>query len=153
MSGKFKNAQEYILSLAEEQRPAMEELRKVIKENLPEGFVETMQYDMIHFVVAREKYPKGYHCNPEDDLPFLSLAGMKRHIAVYHMGIYMFQDLMDWFVGEYPKYMKTKLNMGKSCIRFTNYKTIPYELIGKLCQKLTPDQYIAAYEALLSKEK
>jgi len=37
--------------------------------------------------------------------------------------------------------------MGKSCIRFKNLITIPYQLIGELFSKLTVEEWIAHYEA------
>lgn len=46
-------------------------------------------------------YPDGYHCTPGESLPFLALASQKAHIALYHMGIYMDQELNDWFVAAY----------------------------------------------------
>jgi Domain of unknown function (DU1801). len=39
-----------------------------------------------------------------------------------------------------------KLDMGKSCLRFTKPENIPYKLIGELCTKVTPDEWIAIYE-------
>ena len=36
--------------------------------------------------------------------------------------------------------------MGKSCIRFKNIKTIPYDLVGLLCTKMTPQDWIKLYE-------
>ena len=32
--------------------------------------------------------------------------------------------------------------MGKGCIRFKKPEDIPYELIGKLCSKITPKEWI-----------
>jgi len=43
------------------------------------------------------------------------------------------------------------LNMGKSCIRFTSAKNIPFELIGELVAKMTPAQWISKYEGALTK--
>ena len=62
------------------------------------------------------------------------------------MGVYADKELLDWFVAEYPKYVKTKLDMGKSCIRFKNPENIPHELIAKLVSKVTPQQWIETYE-------
>ena len=62
------------------------------------------------------------------------------------MGVYADKELHDWFVAEYPKYVKTKLDMGKSCIRFKKPETIPYGLIGELVSKMTPQQWIELYE-------
>ncbi|RYF94637.1 MAG: DUF1801 domain-containing protein, partial [Chitinophagaceae bacterium] len=100
----------------EEQEPirkaALENLRNVIVSNLPEGFEETMQYGMPCYVVPHSIYPDGYHCKPSDALPFLSFNGQKNFIALYHMFIYADQDIHDWFVIEYNKVVKSKLDMG-----------------------------------------
>lgn len=62
------------------------------------------------------------------------------------MGIYAKPDLYDWFVSEYPKHCKTKLDMGKSCIRFKKTNDIPYHLIGELATKMTVDDWINCYK-------
>jgi hypothetical protein len=77
----------------------------------------------------------------------MSLASQKNFIALYHMGIYASPALHDWFVAEYPKHAKYKLDMGKSCIRFKKPEDIPYELIGQLASKMTVNEWIAAYES------
>ena len=136
----------YMDSLTEDRKIAITELQKVIKKNLPKGFEETMQYGMLTYVVPHKLYPAGYHCKPEDALPFLSIASQKNFIAVYHMGIYADKKLHDWFVAELTKRSTTKLDMGKSCIRFKKPDQIPFELIGELASKITVDEWIAIYE-------
>lgn len=150
MQSTAKIPQEYIESLPEERKPAMEKLRKVISENLPEGFQETMGYGMLCYVVPHSTYPNGYHCDPKLPLPFLSVASQKNFIAVYHMGIYMDENLLNWFTAEYPKHVKTKLDMGKSCIRFKKMDQIPFDLLGELFQKITVEDWISKYEAVLN---
>jgi hypothetical protein len=76
----------------------------------------------------------------------MSLASQKNFIAVYHAGVYAKPELYDWFVSEYPKHCKYKLDMGKSCIRFKRIEDIPYELIGELASKLTAEEWVALYE-------
>ena len=129
----------------------MTELRKVVLENLPTGFEEQMSYGMLGYVVPHSIYPSGYHCDPKLPLPFLSIASQKKFIAVYHMGIYADNELLDWFTSEYCKQSKTKLDMGKSCIRFKKIDQIPYKLIGELASKMTPQQWIDLYERTLKK--
>lgn len=63
------------------------------------------------------------------------------------MGMYREPEIYDWFTSEYPKHMTTKLNMGKSCIRFTNPKKVPYDLLGELAEKMTVDEWIELYES------
>lgn len=137
---------EYISKLPEERQEAMQKLREIIRKNLPKGFEETMSYGMIGYVVPHSLYPAGYHCEPKLPLPFLNIASQKNFIAVYHSGIYADNTILDWFVAEYPKYCKTKLDMGKSCIRFKKIDQLPFELIGELVKKLTPQQWIKIYE-------
>lgn len=67
------------------------------------------------------------------------------------MVLYSDKNLHDWFVTEYPKYCKSKLDMGKSCVRFKKLDDIPYELIGELLSKITPEQWITIYEKMLKK--
>jgi uncharacterized protein YdhG (YjbR/CyaY superfamily) len=143
--------EEYIDSLPEDRKAAISELRKVILKNLPKGFKEEMSYGMLGYVVPHSIYPSGYHCDPKLPLPFLSIASQKNFIAVYHMGIYADKDLLDWFIGEYSKQSKAKLDMGKSCIRFKKIDQIPYNLIGELASKLTPQQWIELYEKEVKK--
>ncbi len=143
---------EYIAQLPEERRQPMQQLRKVILENLPSGFEETISYGMIGYVVPHSLYPPGYHCDPKLPLPFMNIASQKNFIAVYHSGIYAIPALMEWFVAEYPKHCATKLDMGKSCIRFKKMDQIPYALIGELAGKLTPAEWIEVYERQIKKK-
>ena len=136
----------YIEALPPERREAVEKLRQVIRAHLPEGFVETMGYGMIGYVVPHSLYPAGYHVNPEAPLPFINLASQKQHIALYHMGLYAFPELMTWFEREYALRVKAKLDRGKSCIRFKKVEAIPYELIAELCEKITVEDYVRIYE-------
>jgi uncharacterized protein YdhG (YjbR/CyaY superfamily) len=151
MQIKASTPKEYLEQLPPDRREAMNKLRETILENLPEGFSETIGYGMICYGVPHSLYPKGYHCDPKQPLPFLSIASQKNFIALYHMGIYSDPELMDWFVREYPKHSKTKLDMGKSCIRFKKADQLPYELIGELAGKMTVGEWIGLYESHLKK--
>lgn len=119
----------------------------VIDANLPAGFEKTTDGNGIHYVVPLSTYPAGYHVSPGTPLPFLSVIAQKNHVALYHMGVYSDPALLLWFEEAYAAQVPTKLDMGKSCIRFGNVKHIPYELIGELVSKMTPAEWIAAYES------
>lgn len=151
MQSKASTPAKYIDSLPDDRKSAMTELRNVIRKNLPKGFSEVMSYGMLGYVVPHSKYPAGYHCDPKLPLPFLSIASQKNFVAVYHMGMYADKKLLDWFTAEYPKHSKTKLDMGKSCIRFKKPDQIPFKLIGELVSKMDADQWIEMYESNLKK--
>ena len=74
------------------------------------------------------------------------MASQKAYVALYHSGIYNSEELLNWFQEEYPKHSKRKLDMGKSCVRFKKMDDIPYELIGELVSKMTPQDWISRYE-------
>lgn len=151
MQSEVRTPEEYLETLTENRKEAVSLLRNTILENLPEGFEETMSYGMLGYIVPHSLYPKGYHADPKQPLPFMSLASQKNYIALYHMGIYSDKQLLKWFTDAYPKHSKSKLDMGKSCIRFKKMDQIPYELIGELSKKITPEEWINTYEHQISK--
>lgn len=142
---------EYVAQLPNERKGVIEKLRSIILNNLPEGFEEGINYGMIGYYVPHSIYPKGYHCSRELPLPFINIASQKKSVNIYHSGIYANPELYNWFVHEYPKYSSSKLDMGKSCIRFKKLDDVPYKLIGKLCGKISVKQWIALYEKSIKK--
>ncbi|RIL48641.1 DUF1801 domain-containing protein [Mammaliicoccus fleurettii] len=136
----------YIDQIDAKRKEAYIKLYEVIQEHLPIGFEPVLQYGMPTFVVPLNTYPKGYLNRTDEPLPFISIGVQKNHIALYHMGLYGMEELKEWFEREYAERVPTKLNMGKSCIRFTNTKTIPYGLIGELSEKVTVKEWINKYE-------
>ena len=142
----MSSVKEYVEGLPEDRQVVIKKLQSLIKKNIPKGFEEQLSYGMIGYVVPHKIYPGGYHCDPKLPLPFLALASQKNFIALYHMGVYAKPELYNWFVAEYPKHCKSKLDMGKSCIRFKKMEDIPYELISELVTKMTVQDWISFYE-------
>jgi uncharacterized protein YdhG (YjbR/CyaY superfamily) len=142
---------DYINQLPDDRKAAITKLRATILENLPKGFEETMSYGMIGYVVPKSIFPQGYHCDPKLPLPFMNIASQKNFVALYHLGIYADKALLEWFTAEYPKHSKTKLDMGKGCIRFKKPDQIPYDLIGQLVKKMTCEKWIEMYETTFRK--
>lgn len=151
MQSKAQSIAEYILELPEARQKPLTLVREAILKNIPKGFVQEMNYGMIGFVVPHTLYPSGYHCNPKLPLPFITIASQKNFIALYHMGIYTKPELLKWFIDEFPKHSTTKLDMGKSCIRFKKMDDIPFELIAQLVQKISVKDWIQTYETQLKK--
>lgn len=145
--GQDLTPEDYIKLQPKERQASLEKCRQVIKKNLPDGFQETIQYGMIGYVVPLSLYPKGYHVNPEEPLPFIALANQKGYIAFYHLGMYADKPLLDWFVKSYEALRIGKLDIGKSCVRLKRMEQIPFDLIGELCAKLTVEAYVNIYEA------
>ena len=143
--------EELIAALPDDRKEAIKKLRDTVKKNLPKGFEETVSSGMINWVVPHKTYPAGYHCDPKQPLPFLSLASQKNNISLYHMGLYSDPEMLKWFQDEWAKASKRKLDMGKSCIRFKKPDEIPFDLIGQLASKMSPADWIARYESVLKR--
>ena len=146
MQSKATTVEEYLSELSEDRKAPMLKLREAIKNNLPEGFEEVISYGMLGYVVPHSIYPAGYHCTPKLPLPFINLASQKNTISLYHMGIYGDKNLLDWFVAEYSKHAKSKIDMGKGCFRFKKMDDIPYNLIGELATKISVQDWMTFYE-------
>ncbi|MCA9001360.1 MAG: DUF1801 domain-containing protein [Planctomycetes bacterium] len=148
MQSKATTVAEYLAELPEDRRKAISALRKVIKANLGKGFKEGMQYGMIGYFVPHSIYPAGYHCTPEQPLPFASLASQKNHMAFYSFFLYQDPEALKQFQDEW-KASGQKLDMGKSCVRFKKIENVPLDAIGNAVARVSVDQYVAAYEAAL----
>src|SRR5215203_2796330 len=101
MQSDAKTANEYFDSLPQDRKEPIVKLRNVIKKNLPKGFAEQMGYGSPGWVVPHKLYPAGYHCDPQQPLPFLGIASQKNFIALYRMGIYSDPKLLEWFKTEW----------------------------------------------------
>jgi uncharacterized protein YdhG (YjbR/CyaY superfamily) len=153
MTSDAKSPDEYIETAPEERREALAALRDVINDNIPDGFEETMGWGHMGWSVPHSLYPPGYHCAPEQPLPFIGLASQKNFIALYHMGLYGDPVLLAWFQDAWKQASTRKLDMGKSCIRFKKSEHIPFDLVGQLASKVTPAEWIQTYERNLTRAK
>ena len=151
MNAIGKTVDEILTNLPSGRVEPFNKLHDVIIKNLPKGFEAAISYGGLGYVVPHTLYPAGYHCKPIEPLPFAGIASQKNSINFYHMGIYSDPKLLNWFVSEYPKHSKQKLDMGKSCVRFKKLDEIPYTLIGELMKKMSVKDWIDFYEMTLKK--
>ena len=151
MKANGKTVNEILTNLPEDRAEPFNKLHNVIVKNLPKGFEAAISYGGLGYVVPHTLYPAGYHCKPSEPLPFAAITSQKNSINFYHMGIYSDPNLLDWFVNEYPKHSKQKLDIGKSCVHFKKFDEIPYKLIGDLIQKISVENWINIYKTNLKK--
>lgn len=140
MEGMVPTVDIYLKSLPPDRREMIASLRAVILKHLPKGYKEGMEYGMIAYYIPLEKYPKTYNGQP---LGYISIASNKNYVSLYLMGIYGEGEVE--FKRAYRKSGK-KLDMGKSCIRFTKLEDLPLDLIAKTVARYTPEEFIELYE-------
>lgn len=147
-SSEASTVKQYLDGLPDDRRKAISEVRKVIRKNLPKGYVETMNWGMITYEVPLKTFPDTYNKEP---LMYAGLASQKNHMAVYLSTVYADPDGQDWFRTEYKKTGK-KLDMGKSCVRFKTLEQLPLELIGEVIAKTEVEDFIDIYTSARSKK-
>lgn len=139
---------EYLAKLDDNCRALISSVRTLILENINQGFEETIQYNMIGYVVPHSLYPAGYHVTPSDPLPFMSLGAQKNYCSLYAMSLYSDANSLEQFQSDWKRTGK-KLNMGKSCIRFKKLDDLAVDVIANHLRAITVASYIASYEAAL----
>jgi len=152
MHSKVTTPAAYLAELPEDRKKMVMEIRRAVNTNLPNGFQEGMGYGMIAWSVPHSLYPKGYHVDPKLPLMIISLASQKNYVSFYHMALYQ-GELLDWFLKEWAVFSKKKPDMGKCCVRFRKMEDVPLDLIGRLSAKMTPQQWVDAYEKALHSRK
>lgn len=134
--------EEYIAALPEDRAGQVSQLRQLILENLPAGYIEQMDFGMISYVIPLETYPTTYNGHP---LMYAALASQKRHISLYLMNVYGDEESRRWFADGFAAAGK-KLDMGKACVRFKKLDDLSLEVIAEAVARTPVAEYIAAYE-------
>jgi uncharacterized protein YdhG (YjbR/CyaY superfamily) len=149
MQSDAKTVEEYLASLPEDRRAALEAVRKKILENLPEGYDEVMNWGMIAYEVPLETCPDTYNGKP---LMYAALGSQKNHMAVYLTGTYMDDGAREEFEARYRNTGK-RMDMGKSCVRFRKLEDLPLPLIGEAIGQIPADEFIERVKAVHSARK
>ena len=135
--------EQYLNELAPDRREAIEAVRSVVLDSLPEGYDESMNWGMISWEIPLERYPKTYNKQP---LMYAALASQKNYMSLYLMCVYTHDGTQTEFERRFKESGK-KLNMGKSCVRFKKVDDLPMDLIAETIASTPVDDYIRSYEA------
>ncbi len=138
-----KTVEEYLKQLPDEDRKVLSAVRKVVKSSLPKGYEEAMTSGMIGYGIPLSRYPKTYNKQP---LSYVALARQKNHYALYLMCAYM-DPAQTKALEEGFRKAGRKLDMGKSCIRFTSLDDLPLDVIGEVVASTPVERYIEVYES------
>lgn len=147
MQSKATTVEQYLAALPEDRRAAIQAVRQVILENLDAGYEEGMQYGMIGYYVPHRVFPAGYHGDPKQPLPYVSLGSQKNYMALYLMAVYGDEKLLAWFTEAWKKAGK-KLDMGKACVRFKKLEDVPLSVIGEVIRRVPAKAYIERYQSI-----
>ena len=142
VSSRARTVEAYLKELPDDRRSVVSKLRNVIRRRLPSGYQEAMNWGMIAYQVPLERYPETYNGEP---LLYAAIAAQKRHYSLYLTTVYQQNALESRLRAAFDRAGK-KLDMGKSCIRFTTLEDLPLEAIGEIVGSVSVDQFLKNYE-------
>jgi hypothetical protein len=137
------DAREYLARLPADRAATLSRLRDTVREHLPEGFEETIEFGMIAYVVPLSRHPKTYNGRP---LLLCALASQKNHLALYLTGLYTDEGRREAFEEAFRKAGK-KLDAGKSCVRFDTLDDLAMDAVTSAIEALSVDDLVALHEA------
>ena len=147
VSSRAATVEEYLAELPPERAEVVAAVRATILDRLPPGYEETMNWGMICYEIPLARYPDTYNGQP---LGVVALAAQKRHYALYLNAVYGSPALLEQLRAAYAA-AGTRFDMGKSCLRFRDLDGIELDAVGDVLAGVTPEQFIAQYEASRSR--
>lgn len=133
---------QYLSALSPEERAEISKVRRVVKQNLPRGFSESVQWGMICYTVPLSRFSSTYNGQA---LCYAALAAQKNYHSLHLMNVYGSPAEEKRFRARF-KASGHKLDMGKSCVRFRTAGDLPLDLIGETIAATSVDDFIAQYQ-------
>jgi Domain of unknown function (DU1801) len=140
---------EYLDGLTPERRDAIEQVRKVILDNLPKGYQESLTYGVLSYEVPLSRLADTYNGQP---LSYVALGSQKSYMSLYLMNIYGDPKAAKWFKSAYEAKGK-KLDMGKSCVRFKTVEDLPLDVIAEAVARTPMEDWIRIYRESRAKRR
>jgi hypothetical protein len=144
VSSDARTPEEYLARLPDDRRDAIGQVVDVVRDNLPAGYEEGMQYGMIGWYVPLSSLPDTYNGQP---LGLAAVANQKHYMSLYLNSVYGDPDTEAWFRQAFAATGR-RLDMGKSCVRFRRISDLPLEVIGQTIARADPDVFVARYLAV-----
>jgi hypothetical protein len=132
----------YLRGLPADRRAVVSAVRSAIREHLPKGYVESMRWGMISYEIPLERYPDTYNGQP---LLYAARAAQKHYYVLYLMCVYQDPKLERLLTDGFAS-AGTKLDMGKSCVRFRTIDDLPLDVVKRIVAGTSSDRFIAQYE-------
>jgi hypothetical protein len=134
---------DYLLQVPDDRRDVIVRVLELVRQHIPPGYVETIAFGMIGWVIPIERYPNTYNGQP---LGVVSLAAQKNHNALYLAGPYADPELAGRIHRAYQAAGK-RLDMGKSCVRFKRWDQLEPAVLAEVIQAVPPERFIDLYES------
>ena len=142
VSSKAATVADYLAELEPARRAEIEAVRNLVNAALPPGYVETMGFGMISWVIPLADYPDTYNRQP---LAYAALAAQKNANSLYLNCVYASDERTARLRDAWAATGKT-LHMGRSCIRFKRAADLAKDVVAAEISATPPADFIALYE-------
>jgi uncharacterized protein YdhG (YjbR/CyaY superfamily) len=142
VSSAARTVDEYLEQLPAERREVATALRKLVRDYLPPGYVEAMNWGMPCYEVPLSRHADTRNGQP---LGYVAFAAQKNAYSLYLMGVYGDPAREARLRAGFDR-IGRKPDIGKSCVRFRKLEHLPLEEIGELIASISVDELIAAHE-------
>ncbi|HEX8241114.1 MAG TPA: DUF1801 domain-containing protein [Allosphingosinicella sp.] len=143
VSSKAPTPEAYLSELEPERAAFVSSLRDLVNSNLPDGYVERMNWGMISWEVPLERYRDTYNGQP---LVYAGLAAQKNHTALYLNCVCASEERTERLKAQWAAAGR-KLDMGKSCLRFKRAEDVAEDVLAETIRSIPVERFIAEYEA------
>lgn len=113
MSEQTLSYEHYLEGLPAERRSEVDKVWRVVRKNMPKGYIEEIGPKFISFKADADWY--------------VALASQKNYISLYLMPVYVFPELK----AKLDDAVKN-LKCGKSCINFKKAEDLPLDTVGEI---------------------
>ena len=133
---------DYLAELPDDRAAALTVVLDALRQSLPSGLEENINWGMITFEVPLSTYPKTYNGQP---LMHTAVASQKNHMSIY-MGCLQGEGrAREDFIEEYRATGK-RMDLGKGCVRFKKLDDLPIDVIAKYAGALSVEKLCAIHD-------
>ena len=132
---------QWLASVPPDRKDAINAVRDAVNEHLPQGYVETVDWGMLAWVVPLATLPDTHNGHP---LMLAALGAHTKRMTVYLMSVYSDAKIRKEFETAYKKTGK-KLDMGGSCVHFKTLDDLPLDVVGDTIARVGVDEYVERY--------
>jgi Domain of unknown function (DU1801) len=143
VDSKAPTPEAYLAELPPERSGLVSRLRDLINGNLPDGYVERMNWGMISWEVPLSRYPNTYNGQP---LVYAALSAQKNYTALYLNCVQASEARTERLKAAWAASGR-KLAMGKSCLRFKRAEDVAEDVLARTIRSIPLDRFIAEHEA------
>jgi hypothetical protein len=154
MKSNATTVKDYLASLPEDRRTAIEAVRTVILKNLDKDYEECMQYGVIGYCVPHSVWPHGHHTNPKLPLMSMGLSSQKNDMVVYMLFLLHNKPEREWFDAAWKATGKKnylEVSGAGCCLRFTKLEDLSLDVIAEAMRRSPTKKYLEDHVAMLAR--